>query len=155
MYVNSGTANDSHVYIFDAATDELLKTIPTAQWGTDGHGMVVLGGRYLWMGHRGNGDNVIILDTTTQEVVGMIEDIGAAPDLLDVSPDGDLVFATLRGPGALTGGPAAIGVTPGLSVMLVDKNGAAGKRVAFIPIGAQTPETKADPHGMAVRKVAN
>ena len=85
----------------------------------------------------------------------MIEDIGAAPDLLDVSPDGDLVFATLRGPGALTGGPAAIGVTPGLSVMLVDKNGAAGKRVAFIPIGPQTPETKADPHGMAVRKVAN
>ena len=154
VYVNSGSPADAHIYIFNAATDELVKTIPTGQWGSDGHGMAILGGRYLWMGHRGNGDNIVILDTTTQEIVGQIDDVGAAPDLFDQSPGGDLVFATLRGPGALTGGPAAIGVTPGVAVLLVDKGGAAGKRVAFIPIGAQTAETKSDPHAIAVRRLA-
>jgi hypothetical protein len=154
VYVNSGSPADAHIYVFNAVTDELVKTIPTGQWGSDGHGMAILGGRYLWMGHRGNGDNIVILDTVTQEIVGQIDDVGAAPDLFDVSPGGDLVFATLRGPGALTGGPSAIGVTPGVSVLLVDKGGAAGKRVAFVPIGAQTPESKADPHGIAVRRLS-
>lgn len=154
VYVNSGSPADAFIYLFNAATDELVKSIPTGQWGSDGHGMAILGGRYLWMGHRGNGDNIVILDTVTQEIVGQIDDVGQAPDILDVSPDGSLVFATLRGPGALTGGPSAIGVTPGVAVLLVDKGGAAGSRVAFVPIGPQTAGTKADPHGLAVRRVA-
>jgi DNA-binding beta-propeller fold protein YncE len=153
VYVNSGTANDSHIYVFNATSDELVKTIPTGQWGTDGHSMELLGGRYLLMGHRGNGDTIVILDTTTQEIVGQIDDVGAAPDLLDVSPVGDLVFATLRGPGALTGGPAAIGQTPGVAVLLVDPGGGAGKRVAFVRISPQIGDSNADPHGIAVRRV--
>jgi DNA-binding beta-propeller fold protein YncE len=154
VYVNSGSPADGNIYLFDPKSDDLIKTIPTSQYGSDAHGMAIVGDRYLWMGHRGNGDNIVILDTTTQEIVGQIDDVGAAPDLLDVSPGGDLVFATLRGPGALTGGPAAIGQTPGLAVLLVDQGGAAGKRVAFAPIGAQTAETKSDPHAIAVRRVS-
>ncbi len=154
VYVNSGSPADAFIYLFNAATDELVTSIPTGQWGSDGHGMAILGGRYLWMGRRGNGDNIVILDTVTQEIVGQIDDLGQAPDILDVSPDGSLVFATLRGPGPLTGGPSAIGVTPGVAVLLVDKGGAAGSRVAFVPIRPQTAGTKADPHGLAVRRVA-
>ena len=86
VYVNSGSPADGHIYLFDAKTDALVKTIPTAQCGSDAHGMALLGGRYLWMGHRGNGDNIVVLDTTTQEIVGQIDDVGAAPDLLDVEP---------------------------------------------------------------------
>ena len=154
VYVNSGSPTDGHIYLFDAKTDALLKTIPTAEYGSDAHGMALLGGRYLWMGHRGNGDNIVVLDTTTQEIVGQIADVGAAPDLLDVSPGGELVFATLRGPSALTGGPSAIGVTPGVSILFVDEGGRTGKRVGFIAIGDQGGTSKADPHGIAVRRLA-
>ncbi len=154
VYVNSGSPADGNIYLFDAQSDELVKTIPTAQYGSDAHGMAILGGRYLWMGHRGNGDNIVVLDTATNEIVGQIDDVGAAPDILDVSPDGSLVFATLRGPGALTGGPSAIGVTPGVSVLLVDEAGKTGKRVTFILIGQQGEGSTADPHGLAVRRVS-
>jgi DNA-binding beta-propeller fold protein YncE len=154
VYVNSGSPADGFIYLFDAQTDDLVKSIPTAQYGSDAHGMAILGGRYLWMGHRGNGDNIVVLDTSTNEIVGQIDDVGAAPDIIDVSPDGDLAFATLRGPGALTGGPSAIGVTPGVAILFVDEGGKTGKRVSFIPIGQQGEGSPADPHGVAVRRVA-
>ena len=154
VYVNSGSPADGHIYLFDAKTDALMKAIPTGQYGSDAHGMAILGGRYLWMGNRGNGDNIVVLDTTTNEIVGQIDDVGAAPDLMDVSPGGELVFATLRGPGALTGGPSAIGLTPGVSILFVDEGGKTGKRVAFIPIGEQGGTSKADPHGIAVRRIS-
>ncbi len=155
VYVNSGSPTDGHIYVFDGATDDLLKTIPTGTYGTDAHGMVIVGGRYLWMSNRGDGDNIVILDTATQEIVGAIDGVGAAPDILDVSPSGDLVFATLRGPKNLTGGPSAVGETPGVAVLLVDGAGAAGRRVSFIPIGMQGPASPADPHAVAVRRLSN
>jgi DNA-binding beta-propeller fold protein YncE len=150
VYVNSGSPTDGFIYVFDGATDDILKTIPTGSYGTDAHGMVVVGGRYLWMSNRGDGDNIVILDTTTQEIVGTIDDVGAAPDILDISPSGDLVFATLRGPKNLTGGPSSVGETPGVAVLLVDGAGAAGRRVGFIPIGMQGLASPADPHAVAV-----
>jgi DNA-binding beta-propeller fold protein YncE len=153
VYVNSGSPTDGHIYVFDAATDDLLKTIPTGSFGTDAHGMVVVGDRYLWMSNRGDGDNILILDTTTDEIVGKIDDVGAAPDILDVSPSGDLVFATLRGPKNLTGGPSAVGETPGVAVLRVDAAGAAGGRVGFIPVGMQGPASPADPHAVAVLRL--
>jgi hypothetical protein len=71
---------------------------------------------------------------------------------MDISPAGDLVFVTLRGPKALPGGASAIGQTPGLAVLLVDQGGATGRRVAFIPIGNQDPGSPADPHAIAIRR---
>ena len=41
VYVNSGTANDGHLHVFDALTDELLGSMPTTQWGADAHGMAL------------------------------------------------------------------------------------------------------------------
>ena len=151
-YVNSGSPTSSNLYVLDTGTDEIVSSIDLTQHGTDAHGMVLVGGRYLWMAHRGEGDNVIILDTQTQQIVGTIPDVGPAPDLMDISPAGDLVFVTLRGPKALTGGASAIGQSPGLAVLLVDQAGAAGRRVAFIPIGNQDPGSPADPHAIAVRR---
>ena len=151
VYVNSGTAADGHLYVFNATTDDLLSSMSTTHLGTDAHGLVIVGNRYLWMANRGDGDNIVVLDTVSGQVVNILDDIGAAPDLLDLSPAGDLVFATLRGPRALTGGAAAIGETPGVAVMAVEQGGAGGRRIAFIPIGNQAPNSDADPHAIAVR----
>jgi DNA-binding beta-propeller fold protein YncE len=151
VFVNSGSATSGDVYIFDPVTDDLITHMPTTHLGTDPHGMVLVRNRYLWMANRGIGDNIVIWDVRTQQLVGTIDDIGAAPDLMDVSPDGSLVFVTLRGPKPLTGGAPAIGVSPGMAVIQVDSNGAGGHRIAFIPIGSQAPDSDADPHGIAVR----
>ena len=153
VVVNSGSAASGNLYVFDAATDDLLASKATTQWGTDAHGTALVGGRYLWVANRGDGDNVVVIDTHSFEVVGTIGDVGAAPDMMDLSPSGDLVFMTLRGPQALTGGPSAIGSTPGVAIVLVENGGASGHRVAFIPIGSQDASSRADPHALAVRRM--
>jgi hypothetical protein len=154
VYINSGTATTSHLYVFDAATEALIKTLNLTGRGTDAHGMALTGdGRYLWMGHRGDGDNIVVIDTATDEVIDQFSDFGAAPDLMAPSPSGDLVFVTLRGPNNLTGGPAAKGTTPGLAVLRVLQDGAMGQIGFFAPIGSQAADSPNDPHGVAVRLV--
>ena len=154
VYVNSGTIRDSHLYVFDAASDELLQSALMTPYGTDAHGMALVGGRYLWMANRALGDNIVVIDTLAERLddapLNVIDGFGAAPDLLDVSPGGDYVFVTLRGPKALTGGAGAIGETPGVAVLEVLDGGANGRLAAFLPIGDQSPESNADPHALAV-----
>lgn len=151
VYITSGALTSGHIYVFDAGTDDLLMTVETTRLGTDLHGAVLVSNRYLWAANRGDGDNIVIFDTRRHEIVGTIEGIGAAPDLADISPAGDLVFVTLRGPKALTGGPPAIGETPGIAVVAVEQGGASGRLVAFIPIGSQASDSDSDPHAIAVR----
>jgi hypothetical protein len=71
-------------------------------------------------------------------------------DLMDMSPDGSLVFVTLRGPKPLTGGGSAIGANPGMAVIEVERKGGWGRRIAFVPVGSQAEDSVADPHGIAV-----
>jgi DNA-binding beta-propeller fold protein YncE len=153
VYINSGSASGGSVYTLDAATDEIVGSLSTSPYGTDAHGMTLVGGRYLWIANRGDGDNIVVVDTRTSEVVGTIADVGAAPDLMELSPGGDLLFVTLRGPRALTGGPTAIGTTPGVAVLSVENGGASGRRAAFIPIGSQDESSHADPHALAIRRL--
>jgi DNA-binding beta-propeller fold protein YncE len=153
VYINSGSPTGGSVYVLDAATDDLVASLATTPFGTDAHGMALVGDRYLWVANRGDGDNIVVVDTRAFEVVGTIDDVGAAPDLMEPSPGGDLVFVTLRGPRALTGGPSALGSTPGVAVLSVENGGASGQRVAFIPIGSQDPSSHADPHALAVRRM--
>lgn len=151
VWINSGTPRDGYVYKFNARTDDLILSMRTTNYGSDAHGMVMVGGRYVWMANRGDGDNIVVIDTLTNEIVNVLRDVGAAPDLMDVSPAGNLVFVTLRGPRALTGLPSSVGETPGVAVMEVYNGGLTGRRIAFIPIGSQSPDTYADPHALAVR----
>jgi DNA-binding beta-propeller fold protein YncE len=155
VYVNSGTATSSSLYVFDATNDTLLKTITfNPGFGTDAHGMMVLAGRYVWMANRGNGDNIVVLDATTDTIIRVVSGFGAAPDLMVPSPAGDLVFLTLRGPNALTGGPSARGMTPGLAVLQVLQGGVAGQFASFSPIGSQASDSPNDPHGIGLRRVS-
>lgn len=153
VYVNSGTASFGAIYVFDATTDALVKTIATTSTGTDAHGMVLTGGgRYLWMANRGDGDNIVVVDTTTDTIVGTSAAIGAGPDLMDISPAGDRVFVSMRGPNNLTGGPAAKGQTPGMAVLSVQDGGRGVASVFFAPIGDQSAASAVDPHALAVRR---
>jgi DNA-binding beta-propeller fold protein YncE len=153
VYINSGSATGGSLYALNAATDEIVRSLATTPFGTDAHGMALVGGRYLWIANRGDGDNIAVVDVRTFEVVGTIADVGAAPDLMELSPGGDLVFVTLRGPRALTGGPTAIGTTPGVAILFVENGGISGRRVAFIPIGSQDEGSHADPHALAIRRL--
>jgi DNA-binding beta-propeller fold protein YncE len=155
IYINSGTARTGHLYVFDAATDSLVKTFDTTNSGTDAHGMALVGGgKHLWMANRGQGHNIVVVDAATNSIVGTFGGFGAAPDLLESSPVGDQVFMTLRGPNNLTGGPSAKGQTPGVAVLSVQNDGRNGALAYFIPIGDQSANSPVDPHALAVRQVA-
>lgn len=150
VYINSGSAESGHLHVFNAASDDLIASIETTAWGTDAHGMLDVGNGYLWMSNRGS-HNILVIDMRTLEVVNIIDDVGAAPDLMDLHPNGQLVYVSLRGPKPLSGGHSAEGQTPGMAVLAVENGGASGRRVSFAPIGAQSPDSDADPHGIAVR----
>jgi hypothetical protein len=86
-----------------------------------------------------------------------------APDLMDISPDGNRIFATLRGPRPLTGNNPnfnnAVGSTPGLGIFRVTQGGRSGAFVAIAPISHPTDGfgnadgiEHADPHAIAVRR---
>ena len=167
VYINSGSATTSDLYVFDSRTDRLVKHLPLTPWGSDGHGMVLTGGgRYLWFANRGNGDNIVVIDTSRDEVVGVFPDVGAAPDLIDVTPGplgrprcepattvmclapgGTRAFVTMRPPNALTGGPTAAGERAGVSVLNVTEGGRNATRAFFFPVGSDQTDT----HALAVR----
>lgn len=149
MYANSGSAAGGKFYVFDPAKDALVGSTALTDTGRDAHGVALAGG-HVWVANRSD-DNFAVL-TGDGKVVAKIDGVGDAPDLLDVSPGGDRVFATLRGPKPATGTHDVAGKTPGVSVLLVQDGGKAGKPEFIIPIGDQSAESSSDPHGIAVRK---
>lgn len=125
----------------------------------DSHGMAVAGhGRHLWVMDR-HGDVAEVLDTRTGRHVRTVPLNGpltdnAAPDLVDVSPDGELLFVALRGPVPLSGDPHnAVGSTPGLGIIRVARDGSRGALVAIVPVtnAMQQSGQRPDPHGLRVR----
>ncbi|MFZ5863063.1 MAG: YncE family protein [Nitrospirota bacterium] len=149
MYANSGSESGGKFYVFDASKDALIGSTALTETGRDAHG-VALAGRHVWVANRSD-DNVAVL-SAEGKVVGKIDGVGDAPDLLDVSPGGDRMFVTLRGPKPATGTHDMAGKTPGVSVLSVQDGGKSAKREFIIPIGDQSAESPNDPHGIAVRK---
>lgn len=153
VYINSGSATSSNLYVFDAATAALQKSINVGWTGWDAHGLVIVGPSdrpFLWMANRAD-SNVAIINVNRDAVMGIIDGVGAGPDLMALSPSGRRVYLILRGPNNLTGGPSAKGQTPGLAILEVLDDGQRGRRVGFIPIGDQTAASPTDPHTVAVR----
>jgi hypothetical protein len=126
----------------------------------DSHGMASVG-RFVWNADRA-GNNIEIIDTVSNFSVGSVDlattaNADPAPDLMDVAPDGQYVFVTLRGPIPLTGNDKsahnAKGTIPGVGVVHVEADGKVGhyKGQATITNMKDGAET-ADTHGIAVRK---
>jgi hypothetical protein len=121
----------------------------------DAHAVAVTKrGRYLWWGDRSQND-VTVLDPRRDRVVGRFDLVNEhsgdpAPDLFDLSPDGDFMFASLRGPNP-SSGHEAFGSTPGVGVIEVRRGGRGGRLVRVARVGGVrgTP----DPHAIRVRNI--
>lgn len=125
----------------------------------DGHGLLATThGRHLWFLDRTN-SLVEIFDTRDNSRVGTLDLKGAvsgdpAPDLAVISPTGNRIFFSLRGPNPLSGDPhAATGGTPGLGIVQVRQGGRSGVFLAVVPISNVDAGgvERADPHGIALR----
>ncbi len=126
----------------------------------DSHGMVaVRGDALLWVADRRR--NVIeVLEVGTGRHVRTIPLAGElsddpAPDLLDVSPSGDRVFASFRGAIPLSGDPHnASGTTPGLGILEVSGDGTDGRLIGISGFSnVHQFEDVADPHAVRVRHI--
>jgi YVTN family beta-propeller protein len=134
----------------------------TARPEKDSHGVVLTKNeRYLWVADRA-ANRVIVVDTATHSVVNEINLAGRvsgdpAPDSFALSPSGNRVYATLRGPNPLSGNNPVVnnakGLTPGLGVIRVERAGMTGTLQARFAISNLdgTGVERADPHGVAVR----
>ena len=146
-------------FVFDTAEDEILVDGESTQ-GVDAHGLWFAendGELELWVVNRETNDGVIV-DPETDAVKETIERFGPAdspdpeesdaPDIVWSSPDGSLLFGTLRGPNPLSGDPhAATGVNPGFAVWDVEN------RDRIETIQPDEGNEDSDFHGIAVRPV--
>ncbi len=133
------------------------------QGEVDSHGVLLTKDeRYLWVADRA-ANSINVVNTRTDAVVNAIRLAGQvsndpAPDLLALSPDGNYVYATFRGPNPLTGNNPAVnnaqGSTPGLGVIRVTARGRHGILQDLFPISNVDSGgvERADPHGVAVRR---
>jgi DNA-binding beta-propeller fold protein YncE len=172
MYLNSGSVpirlSAHDVYAFDLKDFSLAGTPPNtpaprvvytrsgAGQEFDSHGVAFTKHkRYFWVADRIQND-VTVVDAQTDTVVGRFGLAGAlssdpAPDIFDLSPSGNRMFVTLRGPTPQSGGHAAIGSTPGLGVIQVLQAGRSGNLLDIARLEETQPGVAADPHGVRVR----
>jgi DNA-binding beta-propeller fold protein YncE len=169
MYINSGGPLEADLYSFPLSgytgANPPNTPAPTLTYTHDGttsdsHGATrTKHDRYLWVGER-FGNNITVVDTGSNAVVNQFSLVGSlssdpAPDLMDISPSGNRIFMTLRGPIPLTGNnPAfnnAVGNTPGLGIIRVEEGGSRGTFFARVPISHIVDGVeRADPHGLRV-----
>ena len=177
MYVNSGGGTganplESDLYTFSMNAFSIVANPPNmpapsvvfshdSRGFVDSHGATLTKhGRYLWLADRA-ANRIVVVDTSSDTVVDELNLVGdlsrdPAPDLLDVSPDGNRIYVSLRGPNPLTANVAgvdnAVGATPGVGVLRVEKGGARGMLQAIAPISNVLGGTeRADVHGLRVR----
>jgi hypothetical protein len=122
----------------------------------DAHAVALTrGGRFLWWGDRSQND-VTVVDPRRDRIVsrfGLVNEHSddPAPDLFDLSPRGDYMFASLRGPNP-SSGHEAFGSTPGVGVIEVRRGGRRGRLDGVARVGSVrgTP----DPHAIRVRDLS-
>lgn len=177
LYINAGggttaTPYENKVYAFDlldfAGTAPFTPNTPTATLvvdrtgQVDSHGAALVGdGAYAWFADRAD-NSIAVVDTATNADLGDFSVTGTisadpAPDLLDTSPAGTVVYAALRGLKPLTANNPnvnnAVGDSPGIGVIRVLQGGQSGQleRVELVSNLDSNGDEIADPHGIRVR----
>ena len=174
MYINSGGGTPTNVFEADLYSFPVTGFGPDKEPNTpapkivfsedvddaDSHGATLTNNaRYLWVADRGR-NFLWVVNTWTDQIVKRIQLVGdlspdPTPDQLAVSPDGDRVFASLRGPNPLTADPhVSTGLTPGVGVLLVRGKGSNGNLLAIAPVSNIDADgvERADVHGIVVRR---
>jgi DNA-binding beta-propeller fold protein YncE len=175
MYINSGAGTladnptEHDVYAFDVDGFDSTPNPPNTPAArliysyddrpeADSHGVLLTKHqKYLWVGDR-QANTVTAVDTRSNTVAGEFTLEGEAsgdpaPDLLDIAPGGEFVFAALRGPNPQSGGHSAFGTTPGVGVIEVGRDGRTGRLAGVARVfnlSARGTE-QADPHAIRVR----
>ncbi len=146
---NNPPAQSGAWYVFDTSNHTLIKSSSDTH-GVDAHGARVNPkGPWLWQVNRGS-DNGIVINTMTDKIVHILNDVGSSPDILDFSPDGKYAFITLRGPNPRSGAAhVATGETPGFSVIKTSNR----KKVALIQPAPEEDLQASDFHGIKVRNL--
>ena len=125
----------------------------------DAHGLAVTrDSRYVWVLDRAR-RVAEVFDTSSDTHVNTVElahhsSEHPTPDLADISPSGDRIFVSLRGPNPLSGSPhAATGSTPGVGVIRIDQEGKGGELESVVAISNvdSAGVERADCHGIRVR----
>ena len=171
MWLNSGGGTPNNLHEFDVYRFPTAGYAPSNPPNTpapalafsddveprDGHGTTLVGG-HVWVFDRGT--NVAeVFDGASGRHVGTVSLLGGpsgdpTPDLADVSPSGNRIFVSLRGPVPLSGDPhVSTGSTPGIGVVQVQEGGRRGFLKAVVPISNRDAAgvERADPHGIGVR----
>jgi hypothetical protein len=122
----------------------------------DSHGMTATpNGRFVWITDRGmNLAEVFEVSSGRRTTVSLASSLSPdpAPDLVDVSSAGDLMFVALRGSIPLSGGAIATGSTPGLGILRLSGSGETGTMQAVLTISNLDGTTeRADAHAVRVR----
>lgn len=180
MYINSGggtAANplEADLYSFLMSGFATVPTPPNtpapalvfshdARGFVDSHGATLTKhARYLWVADRA-ANRIVVVETGSDTVVNEITLAGdrsadPAPDLMGISPGGNRVYVSLRGPNPLTGNAPgvnnAVGSTPGVGIVRVTRGGRSGTlqavaRISHVVGGVEI----ADPHALAVRETS-
>lgn len=169
MYINSGGPLESDLYSFPLSgytgANPPNTPAPTLVYTHDGtnsdsHGAVkTRHDRFLWVAER-FGNNITVVDTDDNAVIDQFSLVGSVsadptPDLMDISPSGNRVFMTLRGPNPLSGNNPvfnnAAGSTPGIGIIRVEQDGQRGTFFTRVPISRIVGGVeRADPHGLKV-----
>ena len=125
----------------------------------DAHGLVATNHRrYIWVFDRSR-SVAEVFNTSSDKHVNTIalehpSSEHPTPDLADISPSGNRIFVSLRGPNPLRGSPhAATGSTPGLGVIQVTQRGKSGQLKSVVEISNidTSGVERADTHGIRVR----
>jgi hypothetical protein len=178
MYINSGGGTPANPLEADLYSFLLsgFATVPAppntpapalvfshdARGFVDSHGTTLTKhARHLWVADRA-ANRIVVVETGSDTVVDEIALAGGvsadpAPDLMGISPGGNRVYVSLRGPIPLTGNVPgvnnAVGSTPGVGIVRVTRGGSSGTlqavaRISHVVGGIET----ADPHALAVRE---
>ena len=174
MYINSGgrPGNLSHLdlfgfdvyrfaatgYLANAPTNPLPDLLFSSPGEHDSHGMAAVGNRHIWVmdRHANMAEIISVAANRRVNTVPLAGPLSAdpAPDLVDASPNGDLLFVALRGPTPLSGDPhIATGSTPGMGIIAVDQQGDSGSLKAILRITNRDAGgvERADAHAVRVR----
>jgi hypothetical protein len=125
------------------------------------HGQRMQDGPFLWVGDR-MANRIVVVNPRRETVIGEFSLVGAreidpAPDIFDISPDGEHVFIAFRGPNPLTGNVPgvdnAVGDVPGVGVVDVKQAGRRGglRTIARITHLDSEGIERADPHSVRAR----